>query len=57
MEFTVLQLSLFFNSWRVRKYDNNTEQFNILDTIDVCQNCGNYGVLANPEDTTFFMWL
>lgn len=44
----------FFNSWRVRKYDNNTEQFNILDTIDVCQNCGNYGVLANPEDTTFF---
>jgi hypothetical protein len=44
----------FFNGWIIKKYDKNTNEFNILDTVDVCQYCQFDGVLANPEDTTFF---
>jgi len=44
----------FFKANIIYKFDENDNQFNVLDTIRVCQNCGFYGVLANPEDTTSF---
>ncbi len=40
-------------SWITHKYDIENNQFNVIDSINVCQNCGWYGILANPEDTTF----
>jgi len=36
------------------KYDINTHQFNVIDTMKYCDQCSSYGSLAIPGDTTFF---